>query len=227
MKNCPASPQTDGARHSKHSTAWQNGTVSYLEYMYPRLVLMRELLSDRGSIYVHIDWHVGHYMKIILDDIFGKENLVNEIIWCYSQGAKSHKSFGKKHDTIFFYRKNIDNVLFNVDAIKVEMKSGKESFGGRLETDENGRKYRLVYGTKNAQGETRYYKYYLDEGKIPEDYWTDINSLQSGVTERTGYTTQKSEALLERIITASSNEGDLVCDFFGGSGTTAADGARW
>lgn len=227
LKNCPALPQKDGARHSRCSTAWQNGTVSYLEYMYPRLVLMHELLSDRGSIYVHIDWHVGHYMKIILDDIFGKENLVNEIIWCYSQGAKSHKSFGKKHDTIFFYRKNIDNVLFNVDAIKVEMKSGKESFGGRLETDENGRKYRLVYGTKNAQGETRYYKYYLDEGKIPEDYWTDINSLQSGVTERTGYTTQKPEALLERIITASSNEGDLVCDFFGGSGTTAAAGTRW
>lgn len=214
-----------------YSDLWQNGTVSYLEYMYPRLVLMRELLSERGSIYVHIDWHVGHYMKIILDDIFGKENFVNEIIWCYSQGAKSHKSFGKKHDTILFYRMNVDNCVFNVDAIKVAMKSGKESFGGRLETDDDGRKYRLVYGTKNAQGETRYYKYYLDEGKIPEDYWTDINSLQSGVTERTGYTTQKPEALLERIIKASSNENDLVCDFFGGSGTTAAVaeklGRRW
>ncbi len=214
-----------------YSDLWQNGTVSYLEYMYPRLVLMRELLSERGSIYVHIDWHVGAYMKVILDDIFGKENFVNEIIWCYSQGAKSHKSFGKKHDTILFYRMNAENCVFNVDAIKVAMKSGKESFGGRLETDEDGRKYRLVYGTKNAQGETRYYKYYLDEGKIPEDYWTDINSLQSGVTERVGYATQKPEALLERIIKASSNEGDLVCDFFGGSGTTAAVaeklGRRW
>ena len=214
-----------------YADTWKDGTVSYLRMLYPRLVLMRELLSDHGSIYVHIDWHVGHYVKVLMDEIFGKENLVNEIIWCYSQGAKSHKSFGKKHDTLLLYEKSCECRTFNADAVKVEMKSGKESFGGRLETDENGRKYRLVYGTKNAQGETRYYKYYLDEGKIPEDYWTDINSLQSGVSERVGYATQKPEALLERIIKASSNEGDLVCDFFGGSGTTAAVaerlGRRW
>ena len=214
-----------------YADTWKDGTVSYLRMLYPRLVLMRELLSDHGSIYVHIDWHVGHYVKVLMDEVFGKDNLVNEIIWCYSQGAKSHKSFGKKHDTILVYEKTNDCRIFNADAIKVAMKSGKESFGGRLETDEDGRKYRLVYGTKNAQGETRYYKYYLDEGKIPEDYWTDINSLQSGVSERVGYATQKPEALLERIIKASSNEGDLVCDFFGGSGTTAAVserlGRRW
>lgn len=214
-----------------YADTWKDGTVSYLRMLYPRLVLMRELLSDLGSIYVHIDWHVGHYVKVLMDEIFGKDNLVNEIIWCYSQGAKSHRSFGKKHDTLLLYEKSSECRTFNADAVKVAMKSGKESFGGRLETDENGRKYRLVYGTKNAQGETRYYKYYLDEGKIPEDYWTDINSLQSGVTERVGYATQKPEALLERIIKASSNEGDLVCDFFGGSGTTAAVserlGRRW
>ena len=214
-----------------YADTWKDGTVSYLRMLYPRLVLMRELLSDHGSIYVHIDWHVGHYVKVLMDEVFGKDNLVNEIIWCYSQGAKSHKSFGKKHDTILVYEKTNDCRIFNADAIKVAMKSGKESFGGRLETDEDGRKYRLVYGTKNAQGETRYYKYYLDEGKIPEDYWTDINSLQSGVSERVGYATQKPETLLERIIKASSNEGDLVCDFFGGSGTTAAVaerlGRRW
>ena len=214
-----------------YADTWEQGTISYLRMMYPRLTLMKEMLSDRGSIYVHIDWHVGAYVKILLDEIFGRENLVNEIIWCYSQGAKSHKSFGKKHDTIYLYRKSNEQYIFNADAVKVEMKSGKESFGGRLETDEDGRKYRLVYGTKNAQGETRYYKYYLDEGKIPEDYWTDINSLQSGVAERLGYATQKPEALLERIIKASSNAGDLVCDFFGGSGTTAAVaerlGRRW
>ena len=214
-----------------YADTWEEGTISYLKMIYQRLILMKELLSERGSLYIHIDWHVGAYVKLLLDDLFGKGNLVNEIIWCYSQGAKSHKSFGKKHDTIYFYRKNSESFTFNADAVKVEMKSGKESFGGRLETDENGRKYRLVYGTKNALGETRYYKYYLDEGKIPEDYWTDINSLQSGVTERVGYATQKPEALLERIIKASSNEGDLVCDFFGGSGTTAAVaerlGRRW
>lgn len=214
-----------------YSDTWKDGTVSYLKMMYPRLVLMKELLSEQGSIYVHLDWHVGHYVKILLDEIFGKQNFVNEVIWCYSQGAKSQRRFGRKHDNIFFYCKNEDSYYFNSYAVRVEMKSGKESFGGRLETDENGRKYRLVYGTKDKNGNTRYYKYYLDEGKLPEDYWTDINSLQSGVSERTNYGTQKPEALLERIIKASSNENSIVADFFCGSGTTGAVaeklGRRW
>lgn len=214
-----------------YADTWKNGTISYLNMIYPRILLLKELLSENGTIYIHIDWHVGPYVKLLLDDVFGKNNLVNEIIWCFSQGAKSHKTFGRKHNTIYMYSKNTDKQIFNYDAIKIQMKSGKESFGGRLETDSDGRKYRLVYGTKNSKGETRYYKYYLDEGKIPEDYWTDINSLQSGSDERVGYATQKPEALLERIIKASSNEGDLVADFFGGSGTTAAVaeklGRRW
>ncbi|WP_286800891.1 MULTISPECIES: site-specific DNA-methyltransferase [Acinetobacter] len=214
-----------------YSDMWHNGTASYLEMITPRLILMRELLSDTGSIYVHLDWHVGHYVKIVLDEIFGKDNLLNEIIWCFSQGAKSKKMFGRKHNTILFYSKDINKYNFYADNIKIEMKSGKTSFGGRIEVDENNRPYRLVYGTKNSDGETRYYKYYLDEGKIPEDYWTDINSLQSGVTERTGYATQKPELLLERIIKASSSENDLIADFNGGSGTTAAVaerlGRRW
>ncbi|MXY47244.1 MAG: site-specific DNA-methyltransferase, partial [Chloroflexi bacterium] len=95
-----------------------------------------------------------------------------------------------------------------------------------METDKDGRKYRLVYGTKNSKGETRYYKYYLDKGKIPEDYWTDINSLQSGVRERLGYPTQKPQALLERIISASSNESDVVLDPFCGCGTTVVAAAK-
>jgi adenine specific DNA methylase Mod len=214
-----------------YADTWKDGTVSYLKMLYPRLVLLKELLSERGTFYIHVDWHAGHYVKIILDDIFGKDNFLNEIIWCFSQGAKSKKMFARKHNTIFSYSKNIDSNIFNVDAVKVEMKSGKESFGGRLETDEDGRKYRLVYGSKNSLGETKYYKYYLDEGKIPEDYWTDINSIQSGAIERVGYATQKPEALLERIIKASSNEGSIVLDVFGGSGTTAAVaerlGRRW
>ena len=214
-----------------YSDTWSDGTISYLKMLYPRLALMKELLSNQGSIYVHCDWHAGHYLKVILDDIFGKNNFINEIVWCYSQGAKSKRKFARKHDTIFSYSKIPDNTIFNADDVKMEMKSGKQSFGGRLETDEDGRQYRLVYGSKNANGETRYYKYYLDEGKIPEDYWTDLNSLQSGVAERTGYVTQKPEALLERIIKASSNKNSIVADFFGGSGTTAAVaeklGRRW
>jgi len=181
---------------------------------------MKRCLRNTGSIYLQCDFRLNSYIRILMDEIFGYSNLINEIIWCYSQGAKSKKRFGRKHDTIFWYGKNFDIVIFNASDIKIEMKSGKESFGGRLETDDNGRQYRLVYGTKDSTGNAKYYKYYLDEGKIPEDYWTDINSLQSGSKERLGYDTQKPKALLERIIKASSNEGDIVADFFMGSGTT-------
>jgi len=201
---------------------WGMGADSFIVMIYERLTLMRDLLAEDGSIYVHCDYRVSGFLRLVLDEIFGKELLLNEIIWCFSQGAKSKRMFGRKHNTIFLYSKNQGSQIFNSDDVRIEMKSGKESFGGRLETDEDGRKYRLVYGTKNAQGETKYYKYYLDKGKIPEDYWTDINSLQSGVTERVDYPTQKPEALLERIVKASSNEGDIVADFFCGSGTLAA-----
>jgi len=199
---------------------WGKGADSFIAMIYERLSLMRDLLADDGSIYVHCDYRVSGYIRIVLDEVLGKDNHLNEIIWCFSQGAKSKRMFGRKHNTIFSYSKIPERQIFNSDDVRTEMKSGKTSFGGRLEVDDDGRPYRLVYGTKNSKGETKYYKYYLDEGKIPEDYWTDINSLQSGVSERVDYPTQKPEALLERIIKASSNEGDIVADFFAGSGTT-------
>ena len=203
----------------------ESGMLSYISYMAARLVGMKRLLKPTGSIYLHCDPTASHYLKMVLDDIFGANNFLNEIVWCYSHGGKSTKRFGRKHDCIFWYSSS-GGYVFNGDDVRIEMKSGKESFGGRLETDEDGRKYRLVYGTKNSKGETRYYKYYLDRGKVPEDYWTDINSLQSGVDERLGYPTQKPEALLERIIKASSNEGDVVLDPFCGCGTTVAAAAK-
>ena len=97
-----------------YSDIWKDGTISYLEYMYPRLALMRELLSEQGSIYVHIDWHVGHYMKILLDDIFGKENLKNEIIWHYRRRSAPSSKYQNMHDTLFFYGKNKDYSYFNL-----------------------------------------------------------------------------------------------------------------
>jgi len=215
-----ASSDANVFEEKQYGDIWTND--EYLQFMYERLVLIKELLSDNGSIYLHCDYHKVHHLRCLMDEIFGPNNFVNEIIWCYSQGAKSKNAFGKKHDTILYYSKNEGQQIFNADDVKIEMKSGKTSFGGRLETDEDGRQYRLVYGSKNANGETRYYKYYLDEGKIPEDYWTDINSLQSGVSERTDYPTQKPEALIERIVKASSNKGDIVFDCFMGSGTTQA-----
>ena len=214
-----------------YSDLWQNGTVSYLEYMYPRLVLMRELLSERGSIYVHIDWHVGHYMKIILDDIFGKDNLLNEIIWHYQSGGIPQSNFAKKHDVIFFYQKGNDHVFNEEGAFFPRNKC--QSCGSivekwnnlKKEVDENGRVFRTI---KSAG---KIYRYYDDEPVLLPDVWFDISHIQQKDPQRTNYATQKPEALLERIIKASSNEGDLVCDFFGGSGTTAAVaerlGRRW
>lgn len=220
LKNQTIQNDSSSFEEKQYGDIWTND--GYLQFMYERLILMKELLSDTGSIYLHCDWHRSHYLRMLLEEIFSTTNFINEIIWCYSQGAKSKKMFGRKHDVIYSYSKVKDSNIFNSEDIKIEMKSGKTSFGGRLETDENGRQYRLVYGTKNSNGETKYYKYYLDQGKIPEDYWTDINSLQSGVNERQNYPTQKPEALLERIIKASSNPGDIVFDCFMGSGTTQA-----
>ena len=204
---------------------WEGGMPGYLVWLNARLFEMKRLLKNTGSIYAHLDWHASHYVKAELDKIFGYDNFRNEIVWCYSHGGKSPNNFGRKHDIILWYSKS-DDWIFNSDEIRVEMKSGKTSFGGRLETDPDGRKYRLVYGTKNAKGEAKYYKYYLDEGKVPEDWWTDINSLQSGVSERIGYPTQKPEVLLERIIKTSSDSGSVVADFFCGGGTTPAVAQR-
>ena len=206
-----------------YADTWKDGTASYLRMLYPRLVLMRELLSDHGSIYVHIDWHVGHYVKVLMDEIFGKDNFRNEIIWKYTGGVQPSKDFARKHDVIFRYSKSID-VVFN--TVYVPYQQGTiDRFDHE---DENGR-FKITYR------DGKEYKTYMREGKPIEDVWIDdlqeIPIVMKNSREFTAYATQKPEALLERIIKASSNEGDLVCDFFGGSGTTAAVaerlGRRW
>lgn len=208
-----------------YADTWEEGTISYLKMLYPRLVLMKELLSERGSIYVHIDWHVGAYMKIILDDIFGKDRLLNEIMWCYSIGGKGNSFYGRKHDTILLYSKS-PNYTFNGKDKDVIVQR-KLNTHMRTKIDDSGREYQEKTDKKSG----KIYRYYVDEGKVPEDYWIDIEQLNREDAERVGYATQKPSKLLTRIIAASSNEGDLVCDFFGGSGTTAAVaerlGRRW
>ena len=199
---------------------------AFLCFMAVRLLEMRRVLKSSGSIYLHCDHTASHYLKELMDAIFGRKNFQNEIVWCYSVGGKSTtKRFGRKHDVIFFYSKT-RNFCFYAQNVKIPMRSGEKSFGGRLETDKDGRKYRLVYGTKNSSGKTKYYKYYLDEGKTPEDWWADINSLQSQVAERTGFPTQKPLALYERIIKASSAEGDIILDPFAGCATTCVAAER-
>lgn len=199
----------------------QHDLLAYLVHMTLRVTEIFRVLKPTGSFYLHCDPTASHYLKLILDAVFCAQTgeFRNEIIWGYSHGGKSQQRFGNKHDVIFFYTKTKDYRFYG-DAVRIPMKSGSSSFGGRLEVDEDGRKYRLVYGTKNKNGETKYYKYYLDEGKVPEDYWVDINSIQSGSKERMGYPTQKPEALLERIIKASSVEGDVILDAYCGCGTT-------
>ena len=207
-----------------YADTWEEGTVSYLRMMYPRLVLMRELLSDRGSIYVHIDWHVGHYVKLLMDEIFGKDNFKNEIIWAYSRWANVSSAFQRMHDNIFYYGRS-SNSIFHEQRIKLS-ESRKRNL------------VQMIDGIKvSMRDENGNVVYRQQEDKPVSDFWDDTDCwddlYQVGKTghERIGYATQKPEALLERIIKASSNEGDLVCDFFGGSGTTAAVaerlGRRW
>ena len=224
-----------------YADTWEQGTISYLRMMYPRLVLMKELLSERGSIYVHIDWHVGPYLKIILDDIFTKDMMLNEIIWCYSSMCKSKNNWNRKHDNIYVYTKT-SNWTFNSNHVLESYAEGyEEKFKYK---DDKG--YYMIRGKGghmspiHSQGdltpehEEKYpewtYRQYLQGGGLPKDWW-EIPFINSQAKERINYATQKPEALLERIIKASSNEGDLVCDFFGGSGTTAAVaerlGRRW
>ena len=193
-----------------YSDIWVDGTIGYLKMLYPRLVLMKELLSERGSIYVHCDWHAGHYLKIILDDIFGKENFVNEIVWSYKSGGVSKNTFARKHDTIFFYKKNPDKAIFNVLKEKSYNRGLKPyRFKGVEEFEDDFGWYTLV----NCK-----------------DVW-DIDMVGRSSGERVDYATQKPEKLLERIIMASTYSDSIVADFFGGSGTTAVVaeklGRRW
>lgn len=230
-----------------YSDTWSDGTMSYLKMLYPRLCLMKELLSDQGSIYVHCDWHAGHYLKIILDDIFGKENFRNEIVWKRSnmKGGKTlSKQFGRNHDTIYLYSKT-NNYIYNQEFKEYTQEYIKERFSHKDEkglyclqpigtrTPENVellRKQNRIEVTSNGFERI---KFYLSDmkGVALDDMWSDIQTVSQLINENLNYNTQKPEKLLERIIKASSNENSIVADFFGGSGTTAAVaeklGRRW
>jgi len=202
---------------------WGKGLSSYLQMLYERLVLMKNLLSDDGSIYVHLDHRVVHYVKMIMDEIFGKDHLINEIIWYYKTGGRSRNFFSNKHDTLLLYSKG-ETFIFNAD--KVGRPRG-EVTGHHMKrnVDKNGRVYWTI------RSGNKIYKYYEDDLMTPDDVWDDISHMHQKDPQRTGFPTQKPEALLERIIKASSSEGDIVADFFCGSGTTLAVaeklGRRW
>lgn len=190
---------------------------AYLQFMYERLTICRELLSDEGSIYLHCDYHKSHHLRNVLDEVFGAENFQNDIQWCYNVGGKGSTRWARKHDTIFFYSRT-QSWYFDGKAVGIERDTGTKSSGGIMGTDQDGRPYQ----DKLVKSSGKYYRYYLDEPKIPEDWWADVNTIQSGSFERTDYPTQKPEELLRRIILASSKAGGIVFDGFMGSGTTQA-----
>ena len=227
-----------------YADTWEEGTISYLKMIYKRLVLMKELLSDKGTICVHIDWHIDSYVKIMLDDIFGKDNFRDQIIWYYPGGIKAVPHyFPRKHDCIYCYSKT-NNYVFNNQRKGIEDNSLysrwiKYSEDGETITYKNFPRtdkvkfdmYVKRFISQNKREPKDEDVIYRFEGALVDDVWDDCPAVFRLLNEKTGYSTQKPASLLERIIKASSNEGDLVCDFFGGSGTTAAVaeklGRRW
>ena len=183
---------------------------AYLNWMYENLMAIKYTMSETASIYVHLDWHICHYVKILMDEIFGENNFKNEIVWCYTGGTDNKNNFGRKHDTILFYSKSegcIFNGIYENFSESTLKRFNKE--------DENG-KYK-----ENKLADGRITKTYMkEEGKMAPDYW-NFPIVNRTYSEAVDYSTQKPEALLERIIKASSNEGLIVVDFFGGSGVTA------
>jgi len=191
---------------------WQK--EDYLNWMYENLMAIKSIMSDQGTLYLHIDEKIGHYVKILLDEVFGEMNFRNEIIWHYDIGTAPKTDFKRKHDTIYRYSKNFENILFNVISIGAKNEDRYDN------EDEDGRKYMVRGDTGKIV--------YADEGQKEDDVWTyyktdELRTLNSMAKERTeiDYSTQKPEALLKRIIKASSNEGLVVADFFGGSGVTS------
>jgi len=188
-----------------YTDQWEN-LDAYLDFLYPRLALMHRLLAPHGTLYLHLDWHADAYARVLLDELFGRERLLNEIIWTYHGPSPIRRAFNRKHDLLLVYTKG-DNYTFNADAIrepyhpntvKTFASSPKAGFGKVPD---------------------------LERGKVPEDWWYfPVVARLHG--ERTGYPTQKPEALLERILLASSNPGNLVADFFCGSGTFPLVAAR-
>ncbi len=199
---------------------WSGGIASYLKYMYERLVLMRELLAENGSIYVHLDWHVGHYVKVMMDEIFGYENFRNEIVWWYKSSVHPQKDFQRFHDVILRYSKT-DSYIYNTQYDPYS----KATIRRFDRVDDEGKRYKEVM----KRGE-RFIVYMKDQGLPAGDVW-DLPFVIGTSQENLAFQTQKPEALLKRIILASSNPGDIVADFFCGSGTTLAVaeklGRRW
>ncbi len=208
---------------------WNNDLDTYLQWLYETLLLLYQLLASDGSLYVHLDWRTAHYARCMLDEIFGSalqaegRGFKNEIIWHYQSGGRSQRGYARKHDSLLLYTKSAD-YCFHAERIS-ERRGAHKRNHMRKEIDGDGR----ISWTIRSAG--RVYTYSEDALMTPSDVWTDIHHLHQKDPERTGYATQKPEALLERILLASSEEHDLVLDCFCGSGVTPVVaerlGRRW
>ena len=203
---------------------WGKGLDSYMQWFYETALLLKELLAEDGSIYVHLDWHVSHYVKTILDEVYGYENFRNEIIWHYPGRERiSENKFQSKHDVIFFYGKS-DKSKINPIRKEWDRDDRIKALRRKIHKDDDGREW--FWETRGQAHGVDAYKRFLDEyiekGGALNDVWDDIQFLRGNHPERVAYDTQKPEELISRIISASSNEGDLILDCFCGSGTTAA-----
>jgi len=203
----------DEAEVRSFKDRWSGGIHVYIEWMRERVVKMHDILKATGSFYLHCDWHASHYLKIMLDEIFGYKNCRNEIIWCYKRYTAMSSRFQRLHDSILFFSKTKD-AIFNQEFIPYGDRSGKKD--SHYKQDEEGKWYRWQK-RKNQEP----YKVYLSEGVRLGDWW-DIPFINSSAKERLGYPTQKPERLLERIINASSNNNQIILDPFCGCGTAMA-----
>ncbi len=207
-----------------YSDKWNNDLDMYLQWLYETFLLLKLLLSHNGSLYVHLDWRVTHYAKVILDEVFasdartGDQGFKNEIIWPYQSGGRSQKRFARKHDTILFYTKSA-HYCFHGERVG-ERRGTKKRNHMKKSVDTNGK----THWTIHSDG--RLYTYSEDSRMTPTDVWSDISHLHQTDPERNGFATQKPESLLERIILASSEENNLVLDCFCGSGVTPAVAER-
>ena len=245
-----------------YSDRWEGGLEEYLEFIRVRLKAMKPLLKDDGSLWVHLDWHVSHYVKVILDELFGYSNFINEIVWKRTNSPKAQsRGFGSQHDVILLYANDAAKFrtqqvykahneksrrpysykdkkgkfrLIEIEAQGIQRTEGRKQFEWRgrtapylyrKETLDDWWNSGLIYKSKNG----RYTKkqYLADVPGVPvSDLWIDINPVQGASKEYTGFLTQKPEALLERIIDSATKQGDMVADFFVGSGTTIVAAER-
>jgi len=193
-------------RGASYSDTWDDGLHGYLQWLEERLARVRALLKPEGALFLHLDWHAAHYAKVVLDHLFGMANFQNELIWYYSGGGASKNRFARKHDSILYYTNSATSWKFYADRVRTP--------------------YKWTNGQPRADGSARDYT----RGKLPDDVW-EQHGLMPWSEENIGYPTQKPEALLQRLLLATTDEGDTVGDFVCGSGTTAVAaqqlGRRW